>query len=165
MTAHQHEVDHTFLVHAWAKILMVSAREASPDTVMKVHHARHAIKPESVEMILLNPESQVTEQESKDLMRAIIEETAIPKLVTPPGTFVEVAMIGAIEEVEPIEDVLTRVGVNDVEKDGYAHAVGGVNELFELVGGTVARASREKTIDLVSERYKRILVQGNSSVS
>lgn len=160
MTAHQHEVDHTFLVHAWAEILMISAREASPNTMMKVHHARHAIKPEPVEMILLNPKSQITQQEPKDLMRAVIEETAVPKLVTPPGTFVEVAMVGAIEEVEPIEDVLTRVGVNDVEKDSYAHAVGSVNELLELVGGTVARASREKTIDLVSERYKRIFSPG-----
>lgn len=84
-------------------------------------------------------------------MRAVIEEPTVPELVAPLGAFVEVAVVGAIKEVEPVENVLACVGVDDIEKDSYAQAVSHVNEFFELVGGPVARAGGKEAVDLVSK--------------
>jgi hypothetical protein len=44
--------------------------------------------------------------------------------------------------------------VHDIEEDCEAESMGSVNQLFEFFGSTVARASREETRDLISERFE-----------
>ena len=57
---------------------------------MKVHHARDAIESEAIELILLHPEAQIAHQESHNFMGSIVEETAVPKVMTTLATFMEV---------------------------------------------------------------------------
>ena len=86
--------------------------------MMHIHHARHTIEPEPIESILLHVEAQVAQQESKHFVTAIVEKSTIPKLMTTLSTFVEVEMISSVEFIQTIEDVLARVRVNNVEKNG-----------------------------------------------
>ena len=98
--------------------------------MMQIHHTRHPIKPKPIELVRLHVKSEIAEQEAHDLMVAIVEETAVPEVVPAFAAFVEVLVVGAVEVVDPIEDVLACVRVDDVEEDGDAHAVRGVYELL-----------------------------------
>lgn len=68
---------------------------------------------------------------------------------------VEVLVIGAIELVNSIEDVLARMRVHDVEQDGQAHRMRGIHKLFELFGCTISGACSEEACDLVSESLSK----------
>lgn len=72
--AHNHEVDDALEIDIVAEIFVVAAGEACADTVMNVHHTRDAVKSVTVELILLHPEAEVREQESKDFVVTIIKE-------------------------------------------------------------------------------------------
>lgn len=98
-------------------------RETSSDSVMRVHHARDSVEPESIEHVLLHVETKVGKQESKDLVMTVVEETAeernefvssnvastpktkimdsrIPKLVSTLSSLVEVLVISSVELVQ-----------------------------------------------------------------
>ena len=60
----------------------------------------------------------------------------VPKLVPPFRSFVKVAMVGAIEHVEPIENIFTSMGMDDVEENGDAKSMGGINKLHQFLWGT-----------------------------
>ncbi len=60
-------------------------------------------------------------------------------------------MIGAIEEVQTIEDILASMGVDDVEKNGKAHTVRSVDELFQFLRRAVTRGCSEEVCDLIAE--------------
>ena len=118
-----------------------------------VHHAGHAVEPEAVELVLLHPVTEVAQQESKNLVMPVVEESTIPELVPTTTTFMEVLVVRAIEEVEPIENVLAGMRVHNVEEDGDAHAVSCIDELSQFLGGTIAGARGEEARDLVSKGY------------
>jgi hypothetical protein len=82
---------------------------------MRVHHAGDAIESETVELILFHPEAQVAEQEAQNFVVTIIEESAIPKLMSALGTFVKVLMVTAIKVVEAVEYVLRSVTVHYIQ--------------------------------------------------
>lgn len=63
----------------------------------------------------------------------------------------EVEMIGAIEEVQTIEDILACMGMDDVEKNGKAHTVRSVDELFQILRRAVTRRRSEEVCDLIAE--------------
>jgi hypothetical protein len=130
----EHQVHDALLVDGGSKVLVIAAREACTDAVMSIHHARDAVEAEAIKLVFVHPESEVGEQESKDLVTAIVEETAVPEFMTAFGALVEIAMIGTIKHVQSVEDVLAGMGMNDVEQDGNAHAVCGVDEFHELFG-------------------------------
>ena len=109
---------------------MVTSRKAGADAMMVVHHACDAVKTETVKVILLHPEAEVAHEETEDLVVPVIEEAAIPELVSSAGTFMEVEMVSAVEVVEAIENVFASVRMDDVEEDGDTHAVRGVYELL-----------------------------------
>ena len=117
-----------------------------------VHHAGHAVEPEAVELVLLHPVTKVAQQESKNLVMPVVEESTIPGLVPSTTTFMKVQVVRAIEEVEPIEHVLAGVGVHNVEEDRNAHAVRCIDELSQFLGSTIARARGEEARHLVAER-------------
>jgi hypothetical protein len=52
------------MIDARTKVLMVSARESGPDTMVGVHHTRDTIKTEPIELILLDPEPQVAQKKT-----------------------------------------------------------------------------------------------------
>lgn len=120
---HNHEVDDALEIDIVAEIFIVAAGEACADTVMNVHHTRHAVKSESVELILLHPEAEVREQESKDFVVTVIKEATkqmpsdrainenivqtlpVPKLMSALSTFVEVLVVRSVERVQPVKNV------------------------------------------------------------
>jgi hypothetical protein len=119
--------------------------------VVSVNHARDSIKAETVKLVLFHPEAQVTEQEPQHLVATVVEQSAVPQVMTAPCSLVEVEVVAAIEHVQSVKDVLGRVAVDDIEQNGNAHAVSGVNELLKLVGHTVTAACSEEAVDLVSK--------------
>ena len=131
---------------------MVPSREACTNTVMVVHHARDAIKAEAVELVFLHPESQVAEQEPKNFVVAVVEQTTVPQLVSSSAAFMEVEVVRSIKVVQPVQHVFARMRVNDVEEDSDTHAVRRVDEFLQLFRSAVARASREETSDLITKR-------------
>jgi hypothetical protein len=82
---------------------------------------------------------------------SIVEEPAVPELVAALGAFVEVLVVGAVEEVQPVEDVLRCVRVYDVEQDREAEAVGSIDQFFQVLWCAVTRACSEKARDLVAK--------------
>jgi hypothetical protein len=85
---------------------------------------------------------------------SIVEEPAVPELVAALGAFVEVLVVGAVEEVQPVEDVLRCVRVYDVEQDREAEAVGSIDQFFQVLWCAVTRACSEKARDLVPKSCK-----------
>ena len=67
------------------------------------------------------------------------------------GALVEVQMVGSVEHVEPVEAVLARVAVHDVQQHDDAHAVRGVDEFAQVVRRAVPAAGGEEARDLVAE--------------
>lgn len=72
----QHKVRNTLNVNLVSEVLMVSTRETRADAVMEIHHTRDAVEPETVELVLFHPKAQVRQEEAKDFVMAIVEETA-----------------------------------------------------------------------------------------
>ena len=142
---------------------MVSSRKSRSDTMMDVHHTGDPIKPEPVELILFNPEPQVTEQEPHHFVVSVVEEATVPKFMTSLSSLVEIEVIGAVKFVQPIEDILTGMRVNDIEEDRYSHSMGGVDELLEVLWQSVARAGSKKACHLVAKRYESDLMSPNDN--
>jgi hypothetical protein len=46
--------------------------------MMGIEHARNPIKPKSVKVVIVHPESQIAEQKPEDLVAPIIEQPAVP---------------------------------------------------------------------------------------
>ena len=92
-----------------------------------VHHTRHTVKAEAVKLELLDPEAQVAEQEAQHLVVAVVEEAAVPELVAAAGALVEVEVVSTIELVEAIQDVLARMGVDNIKEDGDTQSVSRIN--------------------------------------
>lgn len=79
-----------------------------------VQHASDTVKAEAVELVLVHPETQVAQQEAKNFMTTIIEQSAVPKLVSPSGALVEILRIATVELIQTIQHVLRGMAVNDV---------------------------------------------------
>ena len=67
------------------------------------------------------------------------------------STLVEVEMVATVELVQSVQDVLACVRVNDVEQDGDAHSVRGVDQLLQIFGSSISAGSSEERSDLVAE--------------
>ena len=147
----EHEVHDAVFVHVGAEVLVVAARKAGADAVMRVEHAGHAVEAEAVEVVLFHPKAQIREQEAQDLVVAVVEDPTVPELVATARAAVEVQRVAVVEHVEAVEHVLAGVRVHDVQQDGDAHAVRGVDQRFEVVGEAVARGGGEEGVDLVAE--------------
>ena len=46
----------------------------------------------------------------------------------------EIAVIGAVEHIQAIEDILAGMRVHDVQENRDSHSVSGVDEFHELLG-------------------------------
>ena len=66
-------------------------------------------------------------------------------------------MIGSIEEVQTIKDILASMGMDDVEKNSKAHAMCSVDELFQILRSAVTRRRSEEVCDLIAEGLDKTL--------
>lgn len=121
------------------------------NAVMHVEHAGHAVEAEPVKAILFHPEAEITEQEAQHLVVTVVEETAIPELVTAFAALVEVQMVGAIEHVQSVKDILGCVAVDDVEEHDQSQTVCRIDELLKILGCAVSAARSEEVIHLIAE--------------
>ena len=119
---------------------------------MGVENTGDTVETETVKVVLLHVESQIGQQESQDLVMAVVEQPRVPQLVTTLSTLVEVEVVATVKLVQPVQNVLASVRVNDIEQDGDAHSVRGVDQLLQLLGGSISAGSREERSDLVAER-------------
>ncbi len=153
LETHQHKIHDGLQVSGRAKVLVVAPRKAGADTVVVVHHACNTVEPETVKLVLVHPEAQVTEQEAKDLVVPVVEQSAVLNLMASTSALVEVQVVRSIEEIETVKHVLAGMRMDHVEKNGDTHAVRGVDQLLQFLGGTVTGARSKKARDMVSERY------------
>src|SRR6266566_2909823 len=82
---------------------------------------------------------------------AVIKQSAVPQIVPTLPTIVKVLMIRSVEFVEAIQDVLGRVAVDDIQKHNEAHAMSGVNKLFQVFRWPISAARGEEVVDLIAE--------------
>lgn len=116
-----------------------------------IQHASDTVKPEAIELVLIHPEAQVAEEESHNLVMAVVEKSAVPLIVYTLTTAVEVLVISAIKLVEAIEHVLGGVTVDHIEEHNNTHAVCRVDELLQVFRWSVAAAGCEKVVDLIAK--------------
>lgn len=84
-------------------------------------------------------------------MVTIVEQPAVPLIMASPATRVEVLVIGAVEFVQTIKNILGGMAMDDIQKDDKAQAVGGVDELLQVFRRTVPTARCKEVVDLVAE--------------
>ena len=118
---------------------------------MYVEHACDTVKAEAIELVFFHPEAEIGEQEPEDFVVAVVEDTAVPQLVSASRTFVKVEMVAVVKHLEPVEYVLAGVAVYHIQFHNETHAVRSINQLFQVVWMPVSRACGEEAVDLISE--------------
>lgn len=146
-----HQINNRLEINGSTKVLVVTARETGSDTVMSVHHASDTVEPEAVELILLHPEPKVAEQETHNLVVAVVEETRVPELMGAHSSIMEIVVGRAIKLVQTVKNVFGSVRVNNVQQDRDSHPVGSIDEFLEIVGGSIPRRRGEEVVDLVAK--------------
>lgn len=119
--------------------------------MVEVEHTRHTIEPEPVELVLVHPKPEIAQEEPHDLVVTVVEQPAIPLIMTPLATFVEVLVIAPVKFVQSVENILRGMAVDYVQQYNKAYTVSGVDELLQILGRAVATARGEEIVDLVSK--------------
>lgn len=119
------------------------------NTVMGIQHAGYAIEPETIEIILIHPESKIRQQEPQHLMVTVVEKPAVPQLVPSFCAFVEIQIISAVKVVEPIGSILRCMTMDHVQQDNDTHPVSGIYQFSQIVWRTEAAACSEEAVDLI----------------
>ena len=120
--------------------------------VVAVEHRGDAVEAEAVEMELVEPIFDVREQEVLHFGFAVVEKFRVPVGLVARGARQRVVMVGAVEPVDSLVEVLHVVGVHQVHDDGQAQFVGAADEFFQLLGRAEARRGGVETRNVVAER-------------
>lgn len=83
-----------------------SNEDLRANAVMDVEHTGNTIETETIELILIHPESKVAQQKSENLMVSIVEQPAVPLVMATLAATMEVLVISTVKLVETIQDVL-----------------------------------------------------------
>lgn len=119
--------------------------------MMDIEHAGDTVKTETVKLILIHPETKVAQQKPENLVVSVVEKSAIPLIVATLAAAMEVLVIGTIELIETVKNILRGMTVNDIEKNNNTHAVGCVNELLQILRGPISATGSEEIVHLISE--------------
>jgi hypothetical protein len=82
---------------------------------------------------------------------AVVEESAIPKIVGAFSSAVKVLVVGSIKLVESIKDILRRMAMNHVQEHDNSQLVSGIDKPFQTFRSSISAARSEKAVDLVSK--------------
>jgi hypothetical protein len=74
--------------------------------MMGIKHTRNAVKPKSVKVVLIHPETQITKEKSHNFMTTIVEQPAVPQLMLSFRTSMEIATIRSVKLVQTIQHIL-----------------------------------------------------------
>ena len=131
------EVGEGVFVDGGIEVILVG-REDLAETVVHVEHGGDPVEAEAVEVEFLDPVAGVREEEVEDGRFGVVEAAGVPCGVEAAWAVVEVLVGGAVEVGEPFDFVFDGVGVDEVDDDGEAERVGGVDEGFEFFRGAEA---------------------------
>ena len=67
----------------------------------------------------------------------VVEESAIPQIMEAASVVMEETAVGAVELVQTVHGVLTRVAVYHIQQHGDTTTVRFVDQLFQLIGRSV----------------------------
>lgn len=118
---------------------------------MYIEHASDTIKSETIKVILVHPETQVAEQEAHNLVVAVVEQSAVPLVMATFASTMEVLVIGSVKLVQAVQNILGGVAMNDIEQYSNSQAVSGVNQLLEVLGGSISTAGSEEVVNLITK--------------
>ena len=118
---------------------------------MVVEHAGDAIEAEAVEVEFVDPVAGVGEEKVEDFWFAVVEAAGVPGGVVAAVAGVKVLVGGAVEAGEAFVFVFDGVGMNEVDDDGDAGFVCGVDELFEFFGGAESGGGGVEVGDVIAE--------------
>lgn len=122
-----------------------------PDSSRVVQHRRHPIESKTVKLVDLLIPTQIGQQKPLHLELGIIEQSRIPQLMMTPRAGVEETRVRPVELVQPVQNVFTRVRVDDVQQDEYSQFVSSVDEPLELLRRAVAARSGVEARHLIAE--------------
>ena len=125
--------------------------EGGAEAAVVVEHAGDAVEAEAVEVEFVDPVAGVGEEEVEDFGFAVVEAAGVPGGVVAAFAGVEVLVGGSVEAGEAFGFVFNGVGVDEVDDDGDAGLVAGVDEVFEFFGGAEAGGGGEEAGDVIAE--------------
>jgi len=128
---------------------------------MLVHHAGNPIEAEAVKLELLHPVTEIAEEETENFVVPIVEQPAIPKVMTTLASFVEIEVVRAIEFVEAVKHILACVRVHNIKEDRDSISMGCVDQLPQVFWRAIPRARGKEAGDLVPECWN-VTVSANS---
>ena len=119
--------------------------------VVGIDHRGHPVEAEPVEMELLQPVADVGEQKTANLRLGVVEQHRIPIGVTPRLAGRRIEVVGTVQLVEPLVQILHIVGVNQIHNDGQPHRVGPAHQRLQLLRRTEPGRRCKKTGNVVPE--------------
>lgn len=119
--------------------------------MVQIEHAGNAIEAEAIKVILVHPESEIAQQESHDLVMAVVEESAVPKIMVAFASTVKVLVVGSIEFIESIKYILRRMAMNHVQQHDNSHLMSSIHKPFQTFRSSIPAARSKEAVDLVSE--------------
>ncbi len=117
--------------------------------VIQIEHRRHRVHPQSVDVILLQPEKRIRDQEIPHLVAPEVEHQRAPLLVL---TFARVFMLVAGRPVKPRQPVRILRKMRRYPVDNYAQIVpvAHVHEVPELIRRPKTRRRRKEAHHLIT---------------
>ncbi len=101
--------------------------------MMPVHHAGNSIKPESIQLIFLQPVSAVGQQKPQHRPFSIIEAPGIPCGVLSLRTVMKILIQGSVKPAETFHLIGDRMGMNDIHQHPQSISMSGIDEFPEIV--------------------------------
>ena len=157
----EREVADGIVILMAVEIVAVSV-EILAETVAVIQHGRHAIKAEAIEMVLFEPVFAVRKQEMQHVILAVIEAEAVPGRMEMAVARIEVLVRVAGEVAESLCLIAGSMAVDDIHDDGDAHIMRRIDEFFQLLRRTEARAGGKERADVIAEAaVVRVLLDGH----
>ena len=121
-------------------------------TVIPVKHACHAVKAESVYMVLLHPVLAVGQKEIFGLILTVIEASRAPSRMVSLPAVVEIQSLLSVEVSESFRLIINRMRMYDIHNYGNAESMCLIHKGLELLRRSEARAEGVEVSYLIAER-------------
>ena len=116
--------------------IIIIVTERLTQSVTVIEHGGYTVKAESVKAEFIKPVFTVGEQVMEYLVLAVIKTKGTPcgMLMTVTGQEILIGITGQVTQTFIL--VLDRMRMHQIHYDRYAHAVSGINQFFQFLGGT-----------------------------
>ena len=128
------KIGHGIFIHTLVEVIVI-ADKILLQTMIPVKHAGHAIKSETVDMVLLHPVLAIGQKEVFGLVLSIIEATRTPCRMSSLPAVIEIQRLLSVEQAKSFSLIVYRMRMNDIHHHGYAPGMSIVNKSLELLRG------------------------------